>query len=187
MVPLAKRLRSRGYQTQYWTYLTFKRPIREHGANLAGKLRRLAASKEYGKIHLVVHSMGSIVTRAALTPGLVRQLGAKLGRVVMIGPPNGGSHAATRLAPRYGWLAPNLHELSDRPDSFVNSLPGVPEGVEVGVLAASRDNVIHPDRTHLAGGRDHHTLTGWHTPVLWIKETADQAVEFLKRGQFSRA
>ena len=164
---------------------------RGHGARLAALLRRLAPG--FDRVHLVVHSMGSIVARCAIAEGLPENFG----RVVQIAPPNRGSHMATRLAvagrnPLWNTLvvwphrtiSPTLVELLDTPDSFVNRLGPVPPGVEVGVLAASHDNVLYPEQTHLEGQRDHRTVRGWHTGVLWTRETADCVERFLRTGSF---
>lgn len=180
MLPLAMKLRRSGYQTRLWTYLSLFGSNRKIGKKLAAEIHRLHATGKYGKIHLVVHSMGSIVTRCALT----EELPESLGRVVMLGPPNGGSHMATTLTPIYGWLTSTLVELSDKPDSFVNQLPAPPDDVDIGVLAAEWDHVIHLEQTHLPGQRDHRVLNTWHTGVLWFRETCGEVVHFLKHGTF---
>lgn len=183
MWPLAQRLRRRGFDARLWTYFTLLGSIRDKGKQLAEHLHRLAEQDRWSRIHLVVHSMGSIVTRCALQ----EDLPACFGRVVMLSPPNGGSHMATRLLPTYGRVSLSLAEMSDQPDSFVNQLPGPPEGVEIGVLAAKYDHVIHLDRTHLPGQRDHQVVNTWHTGVLWRPETADLAAQFLRTGSFATA
>jgi pimeloyl-ACP methyl ester carboxylesterase len=191
LVPLAARLRRAGFATRLHGYPSVWGSNRRHGARLAALLRRLAPG--YDRVHLVVHSMGSIVTRCALE----NELPPNFGRVVMIAPPNRGSHMATRLAVPSGngvwdalvvWphrsLSPTLCELTDRPDSFVNRLGPPPQGIEVGILAASHDNVLHPEQTHVEGERDHRTLRGWHTGILWKRETAELAARFLRTGGF---
>lgn len=198
MSPLARRLRRVGFQTRLYGYPSLWWSNRSFGEKLAAMLRRVGP--RYDRIHLVVHSMGAIVTRCALE----EDLPANLGRVVQIAPPNRGSHAATLyghwnssklwnssrlwnalvVAP-HRWLAPSLLELCDTPDSFVNQLGPVPEGVEVGVLAASKDRVLHPEQTHVEGQRDHRTVTGWHTGVLWTRETAEMTKRFLLSGSFA--
>ncbi|QDU86745.1 Alpha/beta hydrolase family protein [Pirellulimonas nuda] len=174
------RLRAAGFATRMWGYPSILWSNQHHGASLARLLRRRAATGKYDKIHLVVHSMGSIVARCALQEELPEQLG----RIVMIGPPNQGSHVASRLAPIYGWLAPTLVELCDVEGSFVRTLGSPPEHVEIGVVAAQRDRVVPLLNTHLAGMRDHIVLPGLHTSSLWRRETAEQVVHFLREGRF---
>ncbi|TWU00079.1 Alpha/beta hydrolase family protein [Botrimarina colliarenosi] len=191
LAPLAARLhaagfavRLYGYPSPWWSNATF-------GKRFAALLRRVAPG--YERVHLVVHSMGGIVTRCALR----EELPPNLGRVVQIAPPNRGSHMATRLAVDSGhpvwdrlvvrphrFLAPTLVELIDAPDSFVNRLGPVPPGIELGILAASRDRVLYPEQTHLEGARDHQTVEGWHTGILWKRETAELVARFLRTGAF---
>ena len=167
MAPLASRLRRAGFATRLYGYPSVWWSNRDHGKKLAARLRRIAP--KYDRVHLVVHSMGSIVTRCALQ----EELPENLGRVVMIAPPNRGSHAATRLAcdsksrlwnnlivKPHRNLSPTLVELIDKPDSFVNRLGPAPEDVEIGVLAASNDNVLHPHQPHLDGQADHRPVEG---------------------------
>lgn len=180
MLPLAWRLRRQGYETRSLGYYSIFGSNRRHGSWLARKLHALHATGNWSRIHLVVHSMGSIVTRCAMQ----EELPDSIGRVVMIGPPNGGSHMATRLRFIYGFCTPLL-ELMDRPDSFVNQLPPPPEHFEIGILAAAKDNVIDLERTHLQGERDHCVLPSWHTGILWHPPTADYVGSFLRLGHFS--
>ncbi|MCA9239095.1 MAG: alpha/beta fold hydrolase, partial [Planctomycetales bacterium] len=180
MWPLARRIERAGYVTRLYTYFTLWGSNRRNGQVFAAELRSLAASGRYARIHVVAHSMGSIVTRCALE----EELPVEFGRVVMIGPPNRGSHMARRLEPIYGRISPTLMELKDTPDSFVNQLPGVPEPYEVGVLAASRDRMIEHSNTHVEGQRDHHTVRGMHTASLWTPACAEQVVHFLQTGEF---
>lgn len=178
LLPLAWRLQRSGFATRLYGYPSVWWSNRSHGQKLASVLHRLAP--RYERVHLVVHSMGAIVTRCALE----ERLPDNLGRVVMIAPPNRGSHVATRLAWSHGWFSPTLLEIRDTPESFVNSLGAPPQGVEIGVLEASRDRVLRRGQTHLEGQADHRTVTGWHTHVLWTRETARVTERFLREGAF---
>lgn len=196
LIPMAARLRRAGFATRLHGYPSIWWSNRNFGRRMAALLRRLAP--RYDRIHLLGHSMGGIVARCALE----EELPPNFGRVVQIAPPNRGSHMATRLTidAEEGWaprvwnqlvvrphrdLSPTLCELRDTPDSFVNQLGPVPKGIEVGVLAATYDNVLHPEQTHLDGQVDHHTLDSWHTGILWRRETAELTARFLKTGSFS--
>ncbi len=178
MWPLAKRLERHGFETRLYTYFTLGPSNRRHGERFAEQLRRVAP--KYERVHVVAHSMGSIVTRCALQEALPENFG----RVVMIGPPNRGSHIATRVSPLFGWLSPTLRELRDTPDSFVNQLPAIPVGREVGVLAAAKDHLVLEPSTHVAGERDHRVIGGWHESSLWRRQTAEQVAHFLRTGVF---
>lgn len=192
--PLSRRLRQRGFATRLYGYPSVWWSNRSHGKKLAGVLRRLAP--RFDRVHLVVHSMGGIVARCALEEPLPENFG----RVVMIAPPNRGSHMATRLAcDSRSWFwnqfvvrphrlaSSTLVELVDTPDSFVNRLGPAPPGIEIGVVAASHDNVLHPEQTHLDGEADHRVARGWHTGVLWTRQTAELTEQFLREGSFGEA
>ncbi len=181
LTPLSKRLRKAGYQTKLYGYPSVWWSNRSHGRKLAKVLRKLAVG--YDRVHLVGHSMGGIVSRCALE----EELPENFGRVVMIAPPNRGSHVATRRAWWQSWAVPTLLELMDTPESLVNQMGPLPEGREVGILAASKDSVLRPGQTELEGQTDHRTVEGHHSGVLWTRETADLTHHFLKHGSFGRS
>lgn len=194
LAPLAARLRSAGFATRLTGYPSLWWSNETFGKRLAAQLRRVAPA--YDRVHLVVHSMGGIVARCALR----EELPPNFGRVVQIAPPNRGSHVATRLTVECGnrawdrlvvrphrFLAPTLLELADAPDSFVNRLGPVPEGIEVGVITASNDRVVRPGNTNLDGAADCCTVKGWHTGVLWTQETAELTARFLRTGGFGNS
>ena len=139
----------------------------------------LESDERIRRIHFVTHSMGSIVTRAAILADCPQ----KLGRIVMLGPPNRGSHVARRLSGPLGWLCPPLRQLSDQQDSFVNQLPEYEEW-EVGVIAAANDAVVARDATRLRYQRDWILLPGRHGLLPWRGETAEQVLSFLQDGRF---
>lgn len=178
LTPLAKRLRKAGYETKLYGYPSVWWSNRSHGRKLAKVLRKIAVG--YDHVHLVGHSMGGIVSRCALE----EELPENFGRVVMIAPPNRGSHVATRRAWWQSWAVPTLLELKDTPESLVNQMGPLPDGRQVGILAASKDSVLRPGQTELDGQADHHTVEGHHSGVLWTRETADLTRHFLQHGSF---
>lgn len=194
LTPLALRLRRAGFGVKLYGYPSLWWSNRTFGRSFAALLRRLGDRCD--RLHVVGHSMGGIVARCALE----EELPPNLGRVVQIAPPNQGSHMATRIGHYHGhplWdavvvaphrlIAPTLDELRDTPDSFVRQLGPPPPGVEVGVVTASHDNVLHPEQTHLPGAADEVTVTGWHTGILWKRDTATQVASFLRTGAFAPA
>jgi hypothetical protein len=123
--------------------------------------------------------MGGIVARAALD----RYRPRKLGRLVMLAPPNRGSFVATATAGTFGRFLKPVAELSTAPDSLVNSLP-MPDGVEIGVIAAAHDALVSEESTRPVVPHAHVTLPTWHTGLLFRQDTADLVAEFLARGEF---
>jgi pimeloyl-ACP methyl ester carboxylesterase len=178
--PLEQSLRSRGYNTVNWGYPSIRSEIRSQSAALARELNRVNdASSE--PIHLVTHSMGSILARVALDAHHFD----KLGRVVMLGPPHRGSRVARKLARVLGWLCRPLKQLSDHPSSFVNSL-AEPRGYEIGIIAASRDRVVRIEDTRLDAQTDHVIVNAGHTSMLFRQEVVALVDCFLQSGLFAR-
>lgn len=179
---LARRLRRYGYQTDAWGYWNMQCSLLVHADRLARELSVLDADPRVGRIHLVGHSMGCIIGRAAL--GGVRP--AKLGRFVMLAPPNRGSFVATATAGTFGRLLRPVAEMSTAADSLVNQLP-MPAGVEVGVIAAEHDALVTEESTHPDAPHAHVTLPTWHTGLLFRPETPSLVASFLESGSFARA
>ncbi|QDU54503.1 esterase/lipase family protein [Aeoliella mucimassa] len=180
LLPLARRLRQQGFDTLLHSYFSLWGSNRQIGRRFARRLHRLAARYPDRTIHVVAHSMGSIVTRCAL----LERVPDSLGRIVMVGPPNRGSDVAQRISNSTGWLMPTLKELSDTPDSFVNQLPASVSPYDVGVVVASHDRVVRPECTTLDDLTDQVVLRGFHTGVLWRPETALHVGHFLRTGRF---
>lgn len=184
LVPLQHHLRNRGFSTFNWPYRSVRRSIDFNSGLLERELRRLDTGPEFDAIHLVTHSMGGIITRHALR----RFRPQKLGRIVMLGPPNHGSKVARVLSHGLGFFCPPLAQLSDAPQSFVNSLPepSPDELGEIGIVAAMHDRVVRVDSTRLAAERDFRTVPSGHTSMLFRKDVAQAAAHFLLNGQFPR-
>ena len=177
--PMTKRLREQGFQTRTWGYFSFRGSIEKHAARFVRFLNQYPCGPN-DTIHLVGHSMGSIIIRRAL---LNSDVPANIGRFVMIGPPNQGSHVATRFAKYLGWLCPALNELSDRDGSYVRLL-GEPERCEVGIVQAERDLVVRDEYAKLDAATDSVCLPGLHTTVLFGKDAAENVGAYLKTGAF---
>src|SRR5438270_12997867 len=58
-----------------WGYQSLFSPIERHGEELAELLRRLDGEGGHARIHLVTHSMGSIIGRFALAQYTPRHFG----------------------------------------------------------------------------------------------------------------
>lgn len=177
---MARRIARAGYGTVIWSYPSYRRTIEKHGDQLRRRLDELDADPQVSRIHLVTHSMGSIVARSALGQGRP----PKLGRWVMLAPPNLGSPLAAFWGPKLRWCAPVIDQLAKRADSFVNCLPQ-PEGIEIGVIAASKDLLVGSGNTFLPCQRDHIVLPATHTLLVFRRRSADEVVQFLATGHFT--
>jgi pimeloyl-ACP methyl ester carboxylesterase len=176
---LARRLRRYGYQTDAWGYWNMQCSLLVHAERLARELDALDTDPRVGRIHLVGHSMGCIIGRAAL--GETRP--SKLGRFVMLAPPNRGSFVATATAGSFGRLLRPVAELSTAADSLVNRLP-MPTGIDLGVIAAEHDALVSEASTHPDVPHAHVTLPTWHTGLLFRRETPALIAGFLGTGSF---
>lgn len=59
--------------------------------------------------------------------------------------------------------------------------------MEIGIVAARYDRVIPERNSHLAVESDHVILPSGHNGLLVRPSAAQQAVEFLKQGQFRQS
>jgi pimeloyl-ACP methyl ester carboxylesterase len=180
---LARRLQSQGYDVTNWGYWSIG-SLAKVIDTFTSRFAEIQAGRDPQRpLHIVAHSMGAIITRAVLS----RVELPSLRRVVMLSPPNGGSFVASMVGPYLRWLAPMVDELADREDSFVNTLPReLPASVDVGVIAAEWDYVLHEVSTHLDCECDHIVLPSRHSGLVLRRTVADQIQHFLEYGCFHR-
>ena len=176
---LAHRLRLRGYRTEPWGYRNMCCSLMVHAEGFADELRRLDADPLIDTLHLVTHSMGCIIARAALDHFRPK----KLGRFVMLAPPNRGSFVARAAAGTLGRFIRPLEELSTAEDSLVNALP-MPQGVEIGVIAAGHDALVSAASTRPDVPHDHVTIPCLHSSLLYRRDAAELVASFLRDGHF---
>lgn len=179
MLPLARRLRQAGYATLNWGYRSLFSDIETHAARLRSDLEQLVERTEVSGLHIVAHSMGSLVVRQALLEGRLE----KLKRIVLLCPPNRGSHAATRWQLLAGRLSRTLVQLSDHPEGFAATLaPTLAERYEVAILAAQTDFVVRLDSTYLPNASQHTIVPGFHSSMLFTSRTAELTLQFIRDG-----
>ncbi len=179
MFSLAKALRKAGYRTKLWSYSTFQGRLRDHSERFAEELAKLASQPEVSKLHVVAHSMGTIVARGAL-----RKLKLdKLGRVVLLAPPNRGVNWAKWFGPLLKYLIPTVYDLSSSPTSYVNNLP-TPDQWFVGVIRADFDLLVPRFSVELSEQMDFMTFPTLHSGLLFRRDVAAAVREFLQTGAF---
>jgi len=179
--PLRRALARRGYRAVNWRYPSLRGSIEKHAAQLAAEAKQLDEEDGVARLHFVGHSMGAIVVRSALALHRPR----KLGRVVLLAPPNHGARLADFALRLFGRWPPAARELCSRPTSYVNGLPAAAD-LDCGIIAAAWDHAVALASTHLPGERDHIVLRGLHTLQLH-RHTPAQVGHFLRQGRFLRA
>lgn len=138
MRPVANALTARGYRVVNLGYRSRSGSIRALASSVARDVQAIASD---APMHFVTHSLGGILLRVAVADGHLPL--DRIGRVVMLGPPNGGSQVADALASRksVGMLyrlvtGPAGLELGVESNSVVATLPPLP--FETGIIAGSR-------------------------------------------------
>jgi pimeloyl-ACP methyl ester carboxylesterase len=154
--------------------------------------------KSCTQIHFVTHSMGGILVRSYFK----RHEHGKLGRVVMLGPPNRGSEVVDVFGK--WWLFRSLNgpaggELGTGPDSTPNELG--PANFELGVIAGDRsinwinsvvikgrnDGKVSVERTKVAGMKELLVVHVPHPFLMRNTRVIESTLRFLRFGDFKQS
>lgn len=197
MGAVERSLAAEGYRVLNLDYPSRRQNLSEIADGLAGPIADFQGGLA-GELHFVTHSMGGLVARTYLS----RYRPARLGRVVMLAPPNEGSEIADLL--RRNWFYRNLFgpagaELTTiRSEDLVTQLGAVdfPLGVIAGnrslyplasiALPRPHDGRVSVERTRVAGMTDHIVLPTSHPLILRHAEAMAQTRHFLRHGSFRR-
>jgi len=191
--PLRRRIETQStYRGVPFSYPSVKGSMADHVRSLIDFTR----THRVDEMHFVGHSLGSLVILRAL------QLTDDLppGRVVLLGPPCQGSVAARGVAQRVPFgrvlLGGAIHEecieCSPREWSGRREVGIIAGSLGMGLgrlfadLNADHDGTVLVEETKLPGAKDHIVLNTSHTSMLFSPEVAQQAVTFLRAGQFER-
>ena len=178
MWPIACLLRAQGFRVQQWTYRSLFCPIAFHAVRLSEFLNEIQATES--RYHIVAHSMGAIIVRAAL----LRCEHRNLGRLVFLTPPNRGSPIARMASKILGQMIPPTLELSDAENSFVNQLESCTD-LQIGTIAARFDFVVPAKNTHLQNQKGHVVINATHNSMLFSITASRLTANFLNTGSFS--
>jgi len=180
MLPLAWSLRRAGFRVLNFGYSSCGPSVAQIGQRLARVLAR-ERPDDAGPVHFVGHSLGNIVIRWLIA----RQRPRRLGRVVMLAPPNRGSRLADRLAPYLGRLLPPIRELGTGSGTAVELAP--PRDVEFAVIAGRRDRKVRVEETRLAGAAAHVVVPAGHTFIMMRRDVRRLVLRFLREGTCKEA
>jgi len=134
-----------GAETYVWSYPSRKRTIQEHACHLAYYLQEIAAECPGEPINFVAHSTGGVILRAALNlPECPEE--ARIGRAVLLAPPNKGAILARRFRDFYP-IRLALGTKSGRNlmcwcESDIKALGEYPETMDIMVIAGYRGSTL---------------------------------------------
>ncbi|HEY8036089.1 MAG TPA: alpha/beta fold hydrolase [Methylobacter sp.] len=149
------------------------------------------------KIHFLTHSMGGILLRHYLASQSIE----KLGRVVMLAPPNQGSEVVDKLG---GWRlfyylsGPAGLQLGTGNSSVPNQLG--PVNFQVGIIAGNKivdpllsrlipgvnDGKVSVNRAQVEGMQDFIVMPYSHPFIMRSEAVIEQALHFIQQGCFAR-
>jgi pimeloyl-ACP methyl ester carboxylesterase len=187
LLPLAHRLRRRGYAPSLFTYSTL---LDTPDKAMAALAERLYALGRTGPVHIVAHSLGGLVALETCN----RYAGLPPGRVVCLGSPLGGSAAARgllrhRLGPMSGRSGPLLRAgltrlPQDREIGMVAGTRSIGLGRFFGKLPGDNDGTVAVAETRVPGLAAHATLPVSHSGLVFSAPVAALVERFLHDGRF---
>jgi triacylglycerol lipase len=196
MSKMASALAAEGYDVINVDYASTKAPIDQLAGEAIGPALADARARQASRVHFVTHSMGGILVRHYLKTHSIE----RLGRVVMLGPPNQGSEIVDKLGDTWIFAAingPAGKQLGTKPDSLPNQLGSV--SFDLGVIAGDRsinwinslliagrdDGKVSVERTKVAGMKAHLVIHATHPYLMKNSRAIRETVNFLREGKFA--
>ncbi|MBT3187882.1 MAG: alpha/beta fold hydrolase [Anaerolineae bacterium] len=191
MAYLANQLAKAGYDPVNLSYPSFKYPVEK----LATDFVLPAILNRDEPTHFVTHSLGGIIVRqiADSNPDF------RIGRVVMLAPPNAGSEVAETLS-KWAWFrafnGPAGEQLGTSAKSLPKSLGPAP--FQLGIIAGNRtvnpllsrliegenDGRFSVENAKLEGMADFLVLPVSHPFIMLNKTVSEETIHFLEHGAF---
>ena len=196
METMAEAIDAAGFVAINIDYPSREHPIEELAPMAIGKgLVRCESNDAIEKVHFVTHSLGGILVRNYLSDHDI----PRLGRVVMLAPPNQGSVAVDKLGdvPGIDWVnGPAGRQLGKGADSVPLQLG--PAEFELGIIAGNRsidpitsavlddpdDGKVSVEDTKLKGMDDFIVVEHSHAFMMRLQNPIELTIRFLKTGSF---
>lgn len=198
MEKMKHSLEEEGYEVCNLGYPSTEQSIEELAVDQVLPAIHACKGPQPRRMHFVTHSLGGIIVRQlhAISAGDAELV---FGRVVMLGPPNGGSEVVDKLSgmPPFQWInGPAGQQLGTDPDAVPVRL-GATE-LEVGVIAGNRsinlilsmlipgddDGKVSIDNARLEGMKDFIVLPVSHPFLMKDEDVIRQTINFLEAGAF---
>lgn len=195
MSKMATSLQSAGYTVLNVDYPSRTAPVEKLADDAITKALSDPALAGCTQIHFVTHSMGGILVRTYFS----RHTDPRLGRVVMLGPPNQGSEIVDKLGGLhlFKWInGPAGPELGTSPNSTPNTLGPVnfPLGVIAGdrsinwinslMISGKNDGKVSIERTKVAGMTAQAVVHATHPFLMRNTQAIRLTILFLETGSF---
>ena len=194
MLSVETKLEDKGYKVLSINYPSTDKDIEDIADFLHEKHLTKEFWKNAKKVHFVTHSMGGLVTRYYLD----KYKQDKVGKVVMLAPPNGGSEISDLLHDYkaykmfYGPAGEDLttsNQQKKKTDVYydLGIIAGKKEWpyvVAAFVLPGESDGRVSVENTRLDGMTDHIIIPATHSFIMFKPNVHKQIIHFLENGEF---
>jgi len=197
LLKLERHLEKKGFCVVNVGYPSREKTIQELSVDVIPTAIKQCPTNNESKIHFVTHSMGGILVRYYLEHNEV----PKLGRVVMLSPPNSGSEVVDKLRGTriFKWInGPAAEQLGTGLDSLPKTLDA--PNYEVGIITGDKtinpilsllipgkdDGKVSVESAKLQGMKDFLIVHKTHPFIMNDEEVLEQVTAFIKNGVFNR-
>jgi pimeloyl-ACP methyl ester carboxylesterase len=195
MIPIANVARNEGANVYLWDYPSRSKTIEDHAAALVEVLNIIAKQNPNEPIHFVTHSLGGVIVRAALcSPDCPQE--AKIGKAVLLAPPNKGARLARRVhgCPIFRKIFGKKagYQLMTYTEEDMENIGSFPESKQVMVIAGTKesrllskwmhtpnDGKVTVEETRLSTPHRHHVLHVAHSWIMTSRESISLTRGFL--------